>query len=105
MAHYDRYQPIWNMDKVAFIRRYASTQRPLSSFDMDITRYKSHQQDIQSEDPSHTVKFIRIDCTSLKQSLIVHCQQWQVDSSSPPPFRGRWPKAGGGRPHRQSPRS
>jgi dynein heavy chain len=62
---------------VAFIRRYANTKRPLASFDMDITRYKNHQQDIHSEDPSHTVAFIRIDCNLLKQSLVGHCQQWQ----------------------------
>jgi dynein axonemal heavy chain len=82
VTHFDRYQPIWNMDKVAFIRRYAGTKRELSTFDMDITRYKIHQQDIQSEDPTHNVKFVRIDCTSLKQSLVSHCQQWQLKLTS-----------------------
>jgi hypothetical protein len=76
IAHYDRYAPIRNTDKKAFIRRYANTKRSLSSFDMDITRYQNHQQDIQSEDPSHTVTFIRIDCNSLKSSLVQHCTQW-----------------------------
>jgi len=77
ISHYDRYAPIWNTDKAAFIRRYANTKRPLASFDMDITRYKNNQQDIQSEDPAHTVNFIRVDCTMLKASLVAHCQQWQ----------------------------
>ena len=36
--YWDRYKPIWDMDKDAFIRRYANTSRPLSSYDMDITR-------------------------------------------------------------------
>lgn len=39
--YFDRYRGIWDMDKDAFIRRYSATQRPLSSFDMDITRYVS----------------------------------------------------------------
>ena len=77
ISHYDRYAPIWNTDKEAFIRRYANTKRPLASFDMDITRYKNHQQDIQAEDPAHTVSFIRIDCNALKGSLVQHCVQWQ----------------------------
>ena len=55
MTHYDRYTPIWNTDKMAFIRRYANTKRPLSSFDMDIQRYKNHQSDIQAEDNVHNV--------------------------------------------------
>jgi len=77
ISHYDRYSPIWNTDKAAFIRRYANTKRPLASFDMDITRYKNNQQDIQAEEGSHTVNFIRVDCSLLKSALVSHCQQWQ----------------------------
>lgn len=78
ITNYDKYQPIWSTDKQAFIRRYAITKRPLSSFDMDITRYKNNQQDIQSEESFHTVEFIRVDCSHLKASLVKHCQQWQL---------------------------
>jgi dynein heavy chain len=49
----------------------------LATFDMDIAKYKNHMQDVLSEDPTHNVKFIRVDCTKLKQQLVGHCQQWQ----------------------------
>lgn len=67
----------WDVDKDAYMRRYANTKRPLSSYDMDITRYRSMQEDIQSEDPTRTVRFIRIDCSRLKASLVSHCIDWQ----------------------------
>ena len=73
ITHYDRYAPIWNTDKAAFIRRYANTKRPLSSFDLDITRYKNNQSDIQSEDVTHGVGFIKVDCSLLKAALVSHC--------------------------------
>ena len=76
ITHYDRYAPIWNTDKAAFIRRYANTKRPLSSFDLDITRYKNNQSDIQSEDITHAVGFIKVDCSLLKAALVSHCLQW-----------------------------
>ena len=78
ITHYERYAPIWNTDKAAFIRRYANTKRPLSSFDLDITRYKNNQSDIQSEDVTHAVGFIKVDCSLLKAALVAHCQQWQA---------------------------
>lgn len=67
----------WDVDKDAYMRRYANTKRPLSSYDMDITRYKCMQEDIQSEDPTRTARFIRIDCSRLKSSLVAHCIDWQ----------------------------
>ncbi|XXQ31513.1 AAA+ ATPase domain-containing protein [Plasmodiophora brassicae] len=74
----DAYKSTWDLDKDAYMRRYANTKRPLSSYDMDITRYKSMQEDVQSEDPSRSVRFIRIDCTQLKASLVAHCLDWQA---------------------------
>ena len=75
-VHYERYAPIWNTDKAAFIRRYANTKRPLSSFELDISRYKNNQSDITSEDVTHAVGFIKVDCSLLKHALVQHCIQW-----------------------------
>ena len=46
LTYWDKYRPLWEMDKDAFIRRYAKAQRPLSQYDIDITRYKDQQSDI-----------------------------------------------------------
>jgi dynein heavy chain len=77
LSYWDKYKPIWEMDKGAFIRRYAKAMRPLVQYDMDITRYRDHQQDIQLEDHSTSRGFIQIDCTLLKTALVEHTVQWQ----------------------------
>jgi dynein heavy chain len=77
LSYWDKYKPIWEMDKDAFIRRYAKAMRPLMQYDIDISRYKEHQQDIQQEEHSRSINFIQIDCTLLKTSLVDHCVQWQ----------------------------
>jgi dynein heavy chain len=77
LSQWDTHKPIWEMDKDAFIRRYAKADRPLVQFDIDITIKKENQAEIQNAEMSHTINFIKIDCTLLKQSLVQHCQQWQ----------------------------
>ena len=54
-------------DKVNFIRRYARTDRPLSQFDADISRYRDQMNDIRSnDDEAPAINFIRVDCSFLK---------------------------------------
>jgi len=77
LTYWDKYRPLWEMDKDAFIRRYSKANRPLTQYDADITRYKEQQNDIQGEDITSTINFINIDCNMLKNSLVGHCMQWQ----------------------------
>jgi len=77
LTYWDKYRPLWEMDKEAFTRRYAKANRPLSQFDLDITRYREQQSDIQNEDMTSSINFARIECTLLKTSLFQHCMQWQ----------------------------
>ena len=74
---WDRYKHIWDVDKDAFMRRYAKAGRALTAFETDITRYKELQHDIQSEEGVSNIGFIRIDCQPLKQALMQHCNTWQ----------------------------
>ena len=74
---WDRYKHIWDVDKDAFMRRYAKANRQLDAFETDITRYKELQHDISSEEGVSNIGFIRIDCQPLKQSLTQHCHTWQ----------------------------
>eukprot|EP00966_Prymnesium_polylepis_P037842 878023-Prymnesium_polylepis.1 len=74
---WDRYKHIWDVDKDAFMRRYAKANRALTAFETDITRYKELQQDIQAEEGITNIGFIRIDCQPLKQALTQHCNTWQ----------------------------
>ncbi|GMH50243.1 hypothetical protein TrRE_jg3287 [Triparma retinervis] len=77
LSYWDKYKPLWEMDKESFIRRYAKANRPLKSYDNDVTRYKDQQTEITAEEISHTINFIKIDCTLLKTSLVNHCTVWQ----------------------------
>ncbi|GBG32973.1 Dynein heavy chain 2, axonemal [Hondaea fermentalgiana] len=77
LTYWDKYRPLWDLDKDAFIRRYAKANRPLSQYDIDITRYREQQSDIQAEDMTSAINFVKIDCNLLKSSLVDHCMQWQ----------------------------
>ena len=77
LSFWDKYKPLWEMDKGAFIRRYAKTDRPLSQFVADVTRYREIQKSVQSEDMATNINFMKVDCTQLKAALVAHCIQWQ----------------------------
>jgi dynein heavy chain len=81
LSYWDKYKALWEMDKDAYIRKYAKANRGPSQFDADITRYKNLQQEIQSDAISHTVNFVRADCSSLKDSLVGHAVQCQIKLS------------------------
>eukprot|EP00002_Diphylleia_rotans_P022931 TRINITY_DN4501_c0_g1_i3.p1 TRINITY_DN4501_c0_g1~~TRINITY_DN4501_c0_g1_i3.p1 ORF type:complete len:4513 (-),score=1142.54 TRINITY_DN4501_c0_g1_i3:360-11993(-) len=74
---WDKYKHIWELDKDAFIRRYAKANRPLAAFETDITRYRELQTEIQNEEGFSSVNFVKIDCTQLKNALISQCTAWQ----------------------------
>ena len=74
---WDRYKHIWDVDKDAFMRRYAKANRALTAFETDITRYKELGHDIQSEEGISNIGFIRIDSSPLKQELTNHCHAWE----------------------------
>eukprot|EP00736_Rhodelphis_marinus_P013382 Rmarinus@m.14828 len=77
ITYWEKYKHIWDMDKDAYIRRYAKSNRPLSSYESDITRYREFQADITGEETINNMQFIRLDCSPLKQSLVSHCVTWQ----------------------------
>ena len=76
LSYWDKYKLLWNQDKNAFIRRYAKADRPLSQYRIDIERYRDQQHQIQNDDISNTINFIKIDTQRLKTSLVDHCTQW-----------------------------
>ncbi|CAB1114177.1 unnamed protein product [Ectocarpus sp. CCAP 1310/34] len=61
LSYWDKYKYIWENDKVLY-EKY---------------RYRELQADIVQEESSHTINFIKIDCTQLKTALVGHCSQWQ----------------------------
>ena len=77
LAYWDKYRLLWEMDRDAFIRRYAKANRPLEQFEIDIQRYRDQQLDIQQEDVSDNITFIRVDYAELKSKLAMYAVDWQ----------------------------
>lgn len=77
LSNWDSYREIWEINKDAFIRRYEKLKPPLSTFDADINRYNEVSNNTQKEETLTNINFVRLDCSSLKNSLVAHCTQWQ----------------------------
>ncbi|KAJ3123528.1 Dynein heavy chain 2, axonemal [Physocladia obscura] len=77
LRNWDSYREIWEINKDAFIRRYAKLKPALSTFDADINRYNEVANNTQKEETLTSVNFVRLDCSPLKHALVSHCNQWQ----------------------------
>ena len=97
LRNWDSYREIWEINKDAFIRRYAKLKPAMSTFEADINRYtegkpgnfkytlvaKKHTSlylvanNTQKEETLTNINFVRLDCSPLKHALVAHCNQWQ----------------------------
>ena len=77
LGYYEKkFKHVWEADKEAYIRRYEKARKPLSAFSSDISKYKDIAEDVVAEDSSTNMRFLRIDVSPLKQSLVAHCEGW-----------------------------
>ncbi|KAJ3024564.1 UNVERIFIED_CONTAM: Dynein heavy chain 2, axonemal [Siphonaria sp. JEL0065] len=77
LRNWDSYREIWEINKDAFIRRYAKLKPPLSTFDADINRYNEVANNTQKEETLTNINFVRLDSSPLKHALVSHCNAWQ----------------------------
>jgi dynein heavy chain len=77
LRNWDTYREIWEINKDAFIRRYAKLKPALSTFDADINRYNEVANNAQKEETLTNINFVRLDCSLLKHSIVSHCNAWQ----------------------------
>jgi dynein heavy chain len=82
LSYWDKYRPLWEMDREAFVRRYAKQNKSLSQYEIDIQKYRDSQLDIQNEDVSDNINFIQIDYSDLKSKLISFAIDWQTRLTS-----------------------
>ncbi|XP_062456936.1 LOW QUALITY PROTEIN: dynein axonemal heavy chain 2, partial [Rhea pennata] len=71
------YREIWEVDKAAFIGRYAHLDPLVSSFDADIARYMEVANNAQKEETTVSAQFVLLDCAQLKAAVVRHCGEWQ----------------------------
>jgi dynein heavy chain len=77
LRNWDSYREIWEINKDAFIRRYAKLKPALSTFDADINRYNEVASNAQKEETLSNIGFVRLDCSLLKHAIVSHCSAWQ----------------------------
>ncbi|KAM7366101.1 hypothetical protein PAMP_015569 [Pampus punctatissimus] len=75
---WDKYRDIWEINKDSFIQRYQRLNPPVTSFDADIHRYTEKANSVQQEETVVNIRFVMLDCSPLKSSLIQHCSEWQT---------------------------
>ncbi|WIA33430.1 hypothetical protein OEZ86_006562 [Tetradesmus obliquus] len=79
LEHFEkRYKKLWDQDKDAYIRRYEKAQKPLSSYEADVSEYMNKEDEIQHEETTANIKFLFVDCGPLKQTLTAHCELWKT---------------------------
>jgi dynein heavy chain, axonemal len=77
LHNWDTYKDLWELNKDAFIRRYAKLKPSLSTFDADINRYNQVGINALKEENLVMVGFVVLDLTNLKHSIVEHCSAWQ----------------------------
>ena len=54
-------------------RRYEKAQKPLTAFDADISKYGDLSDEVLAENAAESIKFLFVDCGSLKQVCHLCC--------------------------------
>ncbi|XP_060896803.1 dynein axonemal heavy chain 2-like [Labrus mixtus] len=75
---WDKYRDIWQTNKDSVIRRYQRQNPGVSAFDADIQRYTEEANSVEQEKTVLAIRFITLDCSPLKSSLMQHCSEWQT---------------------------
>lgn len=57
---WDSYREIWEIQKAAFIRRYAKLKPSLTTFDADINRYNEVANNAQKEETFMNINFVHV---------------------------------------------
>lgn len=77
LFRWEKYKNVWS-DKDNFIRRFANLNRPLSSFENEINKYRDLKSDIENEETTTVIEFFRVESGPLKHALVTHCTQWEA---------------------------
>uniref|UniRef100_A0A8P4KIS1 Dynein axonemal heavy chain 2 n=1 Tax=Dicentrarchus labrax TaxID=13489 RepID=A0A8P4KIS1_DICLA len=75
---WDKYRDIWEINKDSFIQRYQRLNPPVTSFDADIHRYTEKANSVEQEETVLNIRFVMLDSSPLKSSLVQHCSEWQT---------------------------
>lgn len=77
MKSWEPFRDLWEVDKIRFIERYASSNPTAAQFDADNGRYIEVANNVQIQENTTHVHFMMVICTDLKRSIIDHCVEWQ----------------------------
>ncbi len=82
LSYWDKYKNLWESEKNSanLLRHYAKNTP--AQFDLEITRYRVLQNEINGETSTHVINFVRIDCNTMKDTLIGYCLSAQQKLTS-----------------------
>ncbi|XP_045920170.1 dynein axonemal heavy chain 2 isoform X2 [Micropterus dolomieu] len=75
---WDKYRDIWETNKDSITQGYQRQNQPVTDFDADIHRYTLKANSVQQEETVLNIRFVMLDCSLLKSSLVQHCDEWQT---------------------------
>ena len=70
------YGHVWNKDKDRTVARLAKQQQPLQQLVVSMEEYYRSQEEALQEESTQNLSFLRFDCSSLKQTIVKHCDDW-----------------------------
>ncbi|KAM8871594.1 dynein axonemal heavy chain 2 isoform 7-T7 [Synchiropus picturatus] len=74
---WSKYRNIWMINKDSFIQRYQRFNQPVTTFVSDIHRYTENANSVEQEETLVNIRFITLDTSPIKSSLVQHCNEWQ----------------------------
>eukprot|EP00835_Amoeboradix_gromovi_P003740 NODE_259_length_12613_cov_0.311411.p2 type:complete len:868 gc:universal NODE_259_length_12613_cov_0.311411:4012-6615(+) len=78
---YNQFKDIYELNKDAYVRRFNKQNPSIDAFDAEIQRYYEFMVQINSKiETIQSVNLFSLNHQDSKQSIVLHCVQWQVSS-------------------------
>ena len=74
-----KYRPLWKVDKVITLEKFAQKNPPLPAYDAKLIFYSRLASDVQNQNTIQDIDFIRINSVPLRDSIHKEAIEW-VDS-------------------------
>ncbi len=71
-----RYKPLWKMDKVPTLERFAQKNPSIVDYDTKLTLYAKLGQEVESLATEKDIDFIRISCAPLEAAIKTETTSW-----------------------------
>ena len=71
-----KYRPLWKVDKVVTLEKFAQKKPTPVQYDEKLTFYAKLARDVEAQNPTKDIAFIRVIATPLQQSIYQEASSW-----------------------------